>query len=143
MSNPAHITYADPTTWVKNSSLLNTKPVGSTLSQVNVNGYGNRVAMADLAAMPADTVVVTVAEGFQVAACAFDSEGGYLGNTDGYSRFMPWSSATERTVTRPDGAAYWCLYLRRGTGSPALLPDEVAESALDVAYETSGGGSIL
>ena len=135
-------TWNDPTLWVKNSSFSETSAEGKTYSSMVSNGSGNRIALTSPLPLPANTFTVYAASGFQISLLYFKQDDTYLGAT--YGKPLVWQTAESgRTLTRPANAEKFAVFLRRGSGSPALLPADVAEAGFYIRYEYELVGSAM
>ena len=135
-------TWNDPSLWVKNSSFSETSPEGKAYSSMVSNGSGNRIALTAPLPLPASTFTVYAASGFQISLLYFKQDDAYLGPTNG--KPLVWQTAESgRTLTKPANAEKFAVFLRRGTGSTALLPADVAEAGFYVQYEYELVGSAI
>ena len=122
--------FCDPSIWVKNSSYSETRGVGSTYESIFTNGSGNRIATG-LIKVPAKTFTIWCNSGFQLSILGFDADQKYLGpNTKGKIQIWGEVPDGEHEYTLSDNCEYVAMILRRGSGSPALLPEDVAEAGL-------------
>ena len=122
--------FCDPSIWVKNSSYSETRGVGSTYESIFTNGSGNRIATG-LIKVPAKTFTIWCNSGFQLSILGFDADQKYLGpNTKGKIQIWGEVPDGEHEYTVSDNCEYVAMILRRGSGSPALLPEDVAEAGL-------------
>ena len=135
-------TWNDPGLWVKNNSFTESAAEGRAYSSMVSNGSGNRIALAAPLPLPAAAFTVYAASGFQISFLYFKQDDTYLGPTNG--KPLVWQTAESgRTLTRPANAEKFVVFLRRGTGSPALLPADVAEAGFYIQYEYELVGSAI
>lgn len=126
--------FCDPSIWVKNASYSNRKPKGTPYEEVFAsNGSGSRIATG-LIKIPAKTFTIWLNSGFQVAMVGFDADGNYLGDGTGNGN-TGWSLLNPvpedgYVFTVNSACEYVAIVLRRGSGSTALLPEDVAEAGL-------------
>ena len=125
------LTLDQPGAW-RQGTCQESRPAGTLYDNVYDANYQNRVATAAPVPTLGLPVSVECADGYYLYVVGFDSDGAYLGKTNGCTN--GWVTSC---VADFDGASCLMLVVRKATNS-AISPSEVADA--HVAVTLAGGG---